>query len=230
MLSITKTTMTTITSSTTTSTTNTTTTATNDDDIDKNEPTTTIIMLSPDPILNTALVSRNNIVVFMDVQVGGTPAGRLRFELFANVVPKTVENIRQLFTGEVIKEGRPIGYKGSTFHRVIRNFMIQCGDFINGDGSGSFSIYGAIFPDEDLTGKHDQPGMLSMANTGPNTNGCQFFITTVPAPWLDGKHVVFGRVLDDATMRIVKRIESLPTIGENGKPRISAVITECGQL
>ncbi|KAG8681261.1 Peptidyl-prolyl cis-trans isomerase H [Ceratobasidium sp. 394] len=112
-------------------------------------------------------------VVFMDVNIGETPAGRLKMELFSDIVPKTAENFRQLCTGEHRVNSRPQGYKGATFHRVVRDFMVQGGDFLQGDGTGSFSIYGDKFPDENFQMKHTGPGLLSMANSGPNTNGCQ---------------------------------------------------------
>ena len=185
---------------------------------------------SPDPLIDAA-VTRGRTVVFMDVSVGGNAPTRLRFELFTELVPKTCENFRKLCTGEVEKDGRPVGYKGSAFHRIVRGFMIQGGDFVNHDGTGSFSIYGATFPDESLAGKHDRAGLLSMANTGPNTNGCQFFVTTAPAPWLDGKHVVFGRVLDTDSLAAVRKIEAIPTHGEsNDSPKLSVTIAQCGEL
>uniref|UniRef100_A0A803VQW7 Peptidyl-prolyl cis-trans isomerase n=1 Tax=Ficedula albicollis TaxID=59894 RepID=A0A803VQW7_FICAL len=131
--------------------------------------------------------------------------GRMKIELFADVVPKTAENFRQFCTGEFRKDGVPIGYKGSTFHRVIKDFMIQGGDFVNGDGTGVASIYRGPFADENFKLKHSAPGLLSMANSGPSTNGCQFFITCSKCDWLDGKHVVFGKIVDG--LLVMRKIE-----------------------
>ncbi|KAG5643464.1 Peptidyl-prolyl cis-trans isomerase H [Asterophora parasitica] len=183
-------------------------------------------------------------IVFMDVNIGETPAGRLKMELFSDVVPKTAENFRQLCTGEYRVNSRPQGYKNATFHRVP-NFMCQGGDFLKGDGTGSFSIYGDKFPvrhptplydyttllrlskDESFQEKHTGPGLLSMANSGPGTNGCQFFITTAKCDFLDGKHVVFGRVIDG--MLTLRKIENVPT-GPNNRPKLVVKITECGEM
>ncbi|SGY99272.1 BQ5605_C034g11277 [Microbotryum silenes-dioicae] len=168
-------------------------------------------------------------IAFFDVSIGNTPAGRIKMELFSDVVPKTAENFRQLCTGEHRVNHMPIGYKNSIFHRVIPNFMCQGGDFINGDGTGSTSIYGPQFDDENFEVKHDAAGLLSMANSGPGTNGCQFFITTTPAPFLDGKHTVFGKVLGQDSMLVVRKIENVAT-GPNNRPKLPVTITECGEM
>ena len=163
----------------------------------------------------------------------GEPLGRIKMQLFANTVPKTSENFRQFCTGEHKSPvGKSLGYKGSKFHRVIPNFMIQGGDFLNGNGTGSATIYNSTtFADENFTLKHTQPGLLSMANSGPNTNGCQFFITCAAAPFLDGKHVVFGRVVEG--MEVVRKIEGTRTSRDKGRedrPLMDVTIKECGEM
>ena len=147
-------------------------------------------------------------------------------ELFADIAPRTAENFRQLCTGEFRKNNLPQGYKNATFHRVIKGFMAQGGDFVKGDGTGSLSIYGTTYADEPFLAAHTGPGLLSSANAGPNTNGCQFFVTTAKADWLDGKHVVFGKVTDG--MELLAKMESLGS--RNGSPSAKVTIADCGQL
>ncbi|CAK4066352.1 unnamed protein product [Aphanomyces euteiches] len=171
----------------------------------------------------------SNPFVWLDITINGEPAGRIHLQLYANIVPKTAENFRQLVTGEagIGKSGKPLHFKGSTFHRVIKDFMLQGGDFTAGNGTGGESIYGEKFEDENFKIQHTQAGLLSMANAGPGTNGSQFFITTVPTPHLDGKHVVFGRVMDG--MDVVKKIEALET-DKGDKPTVPVVISDCGMF
>lgn len=166
--------------------------------------------------------------VFFDINIGGKPAGHITMELYSDIVPKTVENFRCLCTGEkgIGKTGKPLHYKGSGFHRVIKQFMIQGGDFTAGNGTGGESIYGAKFEDENFSLKHEKPFLLSMANAGPNTNGSQFFITTVATPHLDNKHVVFGEVLNGKS--VVRQIESLRT--QSDKPQKEVLIVDSGEL
>ena len=170
----------------------------------------------------------SNPRVFFDITIGGKPAGRITFELFADAVPKTAENFRALCTGEKGKgqSGKALHYKGSSFHRIIPQFMCQGGDFTRGNGTGGESIYGEKFADENFTHKHTTPGLLSMANAGRNTNGSQFFITTVATPHLDGKHVVFGKVVDG--MKVVSAMEAAGT--RSGGTASPVVIADCGEI
>ncbi|XP_068596142.1 peptidyl-prolyl cis-trans isomerase D [Brachionichthys hirsutus] len=180
------------------------------------------------PIPSEKPSNPGNPRVFFDVDIGDKRAGRIVFELFADIAPKTAENFRALCTGEKgtgTSTGKPLHFKGSSFHRIIKKFMIQGGDFSNHNGTGGESIYGEKFEDENFHYKHDKVGLLSMANAGPNTNGSQFFITTVPTPHLDGKHVVFGQVLKG--MGVVNTLESLET--KDDAPVKPCVVADCGE-
>ncbi|USP77393.1 Bet v 7-like protein [Curvularia clavata] len=170
----------------------------------------------------------SNPRVFFDVSIGGQPSGRIVMELFKDKVPKTAENFRALCTGEkgTGKSGKPLHYEGSVFHRVIPQFMLQGGDFTRGNGTGGESIYGEKFEDENFALKHTGPGVLSMANAGANTNGSQFFICTVKTSWLDGKHVVFGQVVEG--MDVVQAVERVGS--QSGQTKQTVKIEKSGQL
>jgi peptidylprolyl isomerase len=175
-------------------------------------------------------LSADNPKVYFDISIGGEHKGRIVMLLYADTTPKTAENFRQLCTGEserLASTGQKLHYKGSKFHRIIRDFMIQGGDFTMGNGMGGESIYGEKFADENFKVKHTEAGLLSMANAGPGTNGSQFFITARATPHLDGKHVVFGRVIEG--MDIVRMLENTPT-ASGDKPVDDCVIEDCGEL
>ena len=174
------------------------------------------------------MAAAKNPKVFFDILIGQAKAGRVVMELYADKVPKTAANFRQLCTGEkgLGASGKPLHYKGSAFHRIIPGFMCQGGDFTRGNGTGGESVYGQKFADESFLLRHTGPGVLSMANAGPGTNGSQFFICTVPCNWLDGKHVVFGEVVEG--MDVVKNIEKVGS--RSGTCSKQVVIADCGQL
>ena len=163
----------------------------------------------------------SNPVCFFDITANDQPLGRIEMTLRADVVPKTAENFRALCNGE-----KGFGYKGSPFHRVITQFMCQGGDFTRQNGTGGKSIYGEKFADENFKLKHTGPGVLSMANAGPNTNGSQFFLCTVETNWLDGKHCVFGNVTKG--MDVVKKVESYGS--QSGQTSAKIIVADCGQL
>lgn len=179
--------------------------------------------------LVTPNANNDNPHVFFDVSHGETPLGRVIMQLYRDITPKTAENFRCLCTGEkgTGKSGKPLHYKGSSFHRVIKDFMIQGGDFTLGNGMGGESIYGEKFDDENFKLKHTQGGLLSMANAGKGTNGSQFFVTSRETPHLDDKHVVFGRVVEG--MDVVRSIEEVEK-GDNDKPVLDVTIQECGEM
>ena len=182
------------------------------------------------PALPTLNDLKERPIVFFDIEINGVYSGRILLELFHKTAPNTVENFRVLATGEA-----GYGYRGTKFHRIIPEFMLQGGDFENRNGTGGYSIYGRTFPDESFQVPHNSSGLLSMANAGPDTNGSQFFITVKKTPWLDNKHVVFGRVYDLESYHTVKKIEKYgtqsgtPTNPQTGAPA-EITIAECGQI
>ena len=184
------------------------------------------VELTPDSERRKELnIDKVNNYPYFDIFIGDEYKGKIIFELLDDIAPRTCMNFRYLCSKGFESNGSEPAYQGSLFHRVIKGFMIQGGDFTNGDGTGGMSIYGKTFEDESFDGKHNQPGILSMANSGPNTNGSQFFILTGQAPHLDGKHVVFGIVIEG--YEIIEEIENLETDG-NDRPLLPVKITKCG--
>ncbi|XP_053993897.1 peptidyl-prolyl cis-trans isomerase H-like [Hylaeus volcanicus] len=177
---------------------------------------------------NRPLRHPSNPVVFFDVDVGGHPIGRIKMELFKDVAPQIAETFRQYCTGEKKKDGVPIGYKKTIFHRVIRDFMVQGGDFNGVDIEKLPSTTGTKIEVEEL--QHDRAGLLSMASSGFSANNCQFFITCGECDWLNKKHIVFGQVLDNDSMLVVRKIENGSVDGASSRPRIPVTIYECGEF
>ncbi|KAK1936441.1 putative peptidyl-prolyl cis-trans isomerase [Babesia divergens] len=175
------------------------------------------------------MTNPDNPVVFLDINLGSHYIGRLKIELFADKVPRTAENFRQFCTGEYKHNMCSVGYKGALIHKVVADCMVQGGDFVKGDGTGSLSIYGYSFADENFNVKHTRCGMLSMSNNGPNTNGCQFNIVTKACDWMDGKNVVFGCLIDDDSILVLRKMENV-TVGDGYRPKIPMTIAQCGQL
>lgn len=173
-------------------------------------------------------MTSTNSVVFFDITIDGAYAGRMEITLRNDIVPRTAENFRALCTGEkgIGRSGKPLHFKGCLFHRIVPEFMCQGGDFTRHNGTGGESIYGAKFEDENFDLKHDRAGILSMANAGKNTNGSQFFLCTVPTPWLDGKHCVFGSVTKG--LEVMKAIETVGS--KSGKPSKNVLVEDCGQI
>ena len=167
-----------------------------------------------------------NYQPYFDINIGDTYIGKIVFQLFDEDVPKTCKNFRYLCSTGILNKNKP-SYQDTLFHRVIKDFMIQGGDITRGDGTGGYSVYGEQFDDENFNLTHNQPGMLSMANSGPNTNNSQFFITFKKTPWLDNKHVVFGIITSG--FDVLKKIESYET-DDKDRPVEDIIIKKCGLI
>jgi cyclophilin family peptidyl-prolyl cis-trans isomerase len=185
-------------------------------------------LIQPPPNKKAEIIpyTDTNTNVYFDIHISNVYTGRIVIQLFDDEVPLTCKNFRFLCTNGLFNKKTPC-YQGSSFHRVIKDFMLQGGDFTNGNGTGGYSLYGEKFKDENFELTHNQPGLLSMANSGPNTNGSQFFITLKETPWLDNKHVVFGIVIKG--FDIIKQIEALE-VDSNDKPKLEVKIHECGLI
>ena len=191
-------------------------------------PVAPLDVLEAVPVSGVTLSNPTNPVVFLDVSIDGAAAGRVKIELYADKAPRTAENFRQLCTGATKRNGLPAGYKDAPILRVVPNLVVQGGDFVRRDGTGTFSIYGDVFTDEPaaLALSHDRPGVVSMANAGKDRNGCQFMVTLQPATSLDGKHAVVGQVV--AGMDVLHKLEGVALRGDRPIPPV--VISMCGQL
>lgn len=201
----------------------------------KDEPLQKNISIEPynnlDESINVELIKPANYEdinsqPYFDINIGDTYIGKIVFQLFDEDVPKTCKNFRYLCSTGILNKNKP-SYQDTLFHRIIKDFMIQGGDITRGDGTGGYSVYGEQFDDENFNLTHNQPGMLSMANSGPNTNNSQFFITLKKTPWLDNKHVVFGIIISG--FDVIKKIESYET-DEKDKPLEDIIIKKCGLI
>jgi cyclophilin family peptidyl-prolyl cis-trans isomerase len=199
-----------------------------ENNLEKKEDFTNSIIGKDPPLKKNIDLNDTSNYVYFDIQIGEEKMGKIIIQLFDEEVPKTCKNFRTLCCKNILNNSSKPSFVGTKFHRVIPNFMIQGGDITRGDGTGGFSIYGERFDDENFELKHNQPGLLSMANAGPNTNNSQFFITTEETPWLDNKHVVFGIVLQG--FDIVRKIENSRRNTENDCPIVPCKIIDSGLI